>query len=980
MTKKEIQHYFGVKDHFEIPEYDVATPLETEPNGRAVSHFRRRRSHTHPEVLHYRLHAFGERLRLRMKRNKRLMAPNLVIETHHGGGLVTARPVPENKFYLGKVFSDPDSLVALKSNKGLTGMIKTSGDILFVQPLPRHLAKRVRKSAITVPHLIYKLSTGKRSESDCQTKEPEKGRFETSIRRRTPRAANESTHFRYLEAALIVSQQYVEKYQSDKFATILLVIANMVAAMFQDPSIGKYPVYYVVNKIFHIKNTTELGFKETDPISVKLNRISGWSNKYMSKSDADPEHFDVFSYITDKMSGGLAQLSTMCKPGNGNMNGDMGLQTALTVAHETGHNFNLGHDGQGCHGGPFIMSSITPSGKNAAKWSNCSRVKLESLLKSKTRWTCLNDVPFEIRKLRLDPNDQNRLPGEIFDGNQQCEMQYGKSWTLSPHRKGDCSKLFCFKGGAELSEVAPMADGSPCGARDWCIGGVCEDNGKKRRPGGWSSWSLSYSKCTRSCGGGAQYSRRYCNNPTPMNDGKPCEGSYKFWRICNPQLCPLGSATFRAGQCTQRRPGSRPIYWGHACSLFCAIGRVVRGTGYVEDGTRCYSDKKRLDVCIERQCRRVGCDHILDSNALVDRCGICGGNGDSCFKVEGFYNKSHTITGPENADLIAKIVVGTTGALFQIKKVTQNYLGLQWENGTYLVGGHFSSRVQTVTAAGTTIKYNKNNRKPRLLFAGPTNAILKVVYIFRSGSNLGVDYSFTRPSQAGDPKVQYQWKTAAWSSCSVTCGRGVRKRSVRCVTFGDQTPASDQACDGRNKPAVLEQCSPTNCAVRWQTTPWSDCSKSCGNGKQTRKVECVMDITPTEYLQSDNCSDANKPNVPITLKSCNSFACFSDWDTKEGLNRDDCGEPIDPNTLSCYRIDERGRKSMVPPIMCRYRPRPTRLPCTTPSSPTQSRPSTPRPPYSKSTVKAGSQKIQTNFSLLITLLALLLHLTKATTY
>ena len=96
--------------------------------------------------------------------------------------------------------------------------------------------------------------------------------------------------------------------------------------------------------------------------------------------------------------------------------------------------------------------------------------------------------------------------------------------------------------------------------------------------------------------------------------------------------------------------------------------------------------------------------------------------------------------------------------------------------------------------------------------------------------------------------------------------------------------------------------------------------------------------------------------------------------------RDDCGEPIDPNTLSCYRIDERGRKSMVPPIMCRYRSRPTRLPCTTPSSPTQSRPSTPRPPYSKSTVKAGSQKIQTNFSLLITLLALLLHLTKATTY
>ena len=54
-----------------------------------------------------------------MKRNKRLMAPNLVVETHHGEGVVTTRPVPKNKFYLGKVSSDPDSLVALRSSRGL---------------------------------------------------------------------------------------------------------------------------------------------------------------------------------------------------------------------------------------------------------------------------------------------------------------------------------------------------------------------------------------------------------------------------------------------------------------------------------------------------------------------------------------------------------------------------------------------------------------------------------------------------------------------------------------------------------------------------------------------------------------------------------------------------------------------------------------------------------------------------------------------
>ena len=43
----------------------------------------------------------------------------------------------------------------------------------------------------------------------------------------------------------------------------------------------------------------QLGFKDTDGISFKLNKISDWSRKFMSKSDTDPEHFDVFSYITE---------------------------------------------------------------------------------------------------------------------------------------------------------------------------------------------------------------------------------------------------------------------------------------------------------------------------------------------------------------------------------------------------------------------------------------------------------------------------------------------------------------------------------------------------------------------------------------------------------------------------------------------------------------------------------------------------------
>ena len=49
-------------------------------------------------------------------------------------------------------------------------MIRTSRDLLFVQPLPAHLAKRVRRRADSSPHLIYRLPPGNSDALGCQTK------------------------------------------------------------------------------------------------------------------------------------------------------------------------------------------------------------------------------------------------------------------------------------------------------------------------------------------------------------------------------------------------------------------------------------------------------------------------------------------------------------------------------------------------------------------------------------------------------------------------------------------------------------------------------------------------------------------------------------------------------------------------------------------------------------------------------------------
>jgi hypothetical protein len=72
------------------------------------------------------------------------------------------------------------------------------------------------------------------------------------------------------------------------------------------------------------------------------------------------------------------------------------------------------------------------------------------------------------------------------------------------------------------------------------------------------------------------------------------------------------------------------------CRLLCrallpppASSPPVTRTLTAEDGTSCGSGGS-LAVCIAGRCAPVGCDLEVASGRLLDRCGVCGGNGTSC--------------------------------------------------------------------------------------------------------------------------------------------------------------------------------------------------------------------------------------------------------------------------------------------------------------------------------------------------------------
>ena len=70
----------------------------------------------------------------------------------------------------------------------------------------------------------------------------------------------------------------------------------------------------------------------------------------------------------------------------------------------------------------------------------------------------------------------------------------------------------------------------------------------------------------------------------------------------------------------------------------------------------------------------------------------------------------------------------------------------------------------------------------------------------------------------------------------------------------------------------------------WYVTDWGVCSRSCGHGQQTRELICRMKIDSNNYGPSNKCPADKKPDVSETKRSCNSFPCFPEWDTHEGLS------------------------------------------------------------------------------------------------
>uniref|UniRef100_A0AAQ5XSA8 ADAM metallopeptidase with thrombospondin type 1 motif 7 n=1 Tax=Amphiprion ocellaris TaxID=80972 RepID=A0AAQ5XSA8_AMPOC len=928
----------------DLPQYEMVLPTRVDARGHFLSNFlshhtRRlqRRDAEEPADLDRVFYQFwhgGHVLHFNLTLNRHLLAPGFLTETRYGGldGAHIRPPGASRCHFLGEVWDEAASKgsAAISACDGLTGLFKLSDEEFFIQPLE----KQSDDLSAPQPHAIYKRhpSSGKQAHNgtcgnqSLEDMERQRERWELRQQRKRRRIRERSiSREKWVETLVVADPKMVDHHGSKAVESYVLAVMNIVAGLFRDASIGNAINIVVVRLILLEQDEGDL--KITHHADNSLNSFCKWQKKLNMKGDEHPLHHDVAVLLTRKdicaainrpcETLGLSHVAGMCQPHRScSISEDTGLPLAFTVAHELGHNFGIQHDGNGndCEPigkRPFVMSPQLLYGTSLPRWSRCSRQYITRFLDRGWGW-CLDDAPGKDR-LSLSM----LLPGVLYSAIHQCRLQYGSGSVLCDDMDNVCSTLWCTVGTTCHSKLDGAVDGTSCGDGKWCFGGECVVAGflPEKVDGGWAAWS-EWSACSRTCGAGVQSAERDCDNPVPKYRGKYCLGDRRRYKICNMAPCPKDLPTFRNIQCSHFNtlPYKGKFYkWEsvinrvNPCELHCRplnehFSEKLRDA--VTDGTPCYEGNKSRDVCINGICKNIGCDYVIDSNAVEDRCGVCHGNGSTCTTVRKTFQESEGL-GYVDIGLIPE------GAWdIRIEEVAEagNFLALRGDspNRYFLNGGWTIQWNGEYKAAGTVFTYERTGHLENLTSPGPTMEPLWIQLLFQE-TNPGVRYEYTISQNVSEdnniPASLFSWKYGSWAECSVTCGAGVQRQIVHCV---EKTTGivDEHFCDHLTRPDDNQtSCSWDPCPATWWVGEWQKCSASCGSsGLAKRAVLCIqaVSVEEQEALEPSNCQHIPKPE---SLSSCNThIACPADW-TAGGWSKCSltCGSGVCHRNVTCSR-------------------------------------------------------------------------------
>lgn len=182
---------------------------------------------------------------------------------------------------------------------------------------------------------------------------------------------------------------------------------------------------------------------------------------------------------------------------------------------------------------------------------------------------------------------------------------------------------------------------------------------------------------------------------------------------------------------------------------------------------------------------------------------------------------------------------------------------------------------------------------------------------------------------AGLAGLTYSWELSDWTACACT---GSQTRSTSCVA-SDGSAATASQCAGPPPGALSQSCAvPSSCySFAWELGTWSACSRACNTGVQTAPAQCVSSSPAGSktVVVASLCTATRR----ATTRICNTAPCVTAWATSEWSScSKSCGNGIQTRHLSCKQTLE-GKHLDVPASMCTAAAPASAQPCNTPSCP-----------------------------------------------
>ncbi|XP_026315930.1 ADAMTS-like protein 1, partial [Hyposmocoma kahamanoa] len=170
----------------------------------------------------------------------------------------------------------------------------------------------------------------------------------------------------------------------------------------------------------------------------------------------------------------------------------------------------------------------------------------------------------------------------------------------------------------------------------------------------------------------------------------------------------------------------------------------------------------------------------------------------------------------------------------------------------------------------------------------------------------------------GSPGKSYSWKEKGYTSCSASCLSGVQELIIQCVRDEDGKNASPYMCDPLTKPENrVRTCNDHPCPPRWNYTEFSQCTKSCGIGIQTREVTCIHEVTRggtnTVVVPNSMCPQPPPPD----RQYCNVLDCPVRWHTGDWSKcSKTCGGGVKTRDVECKQIMAQSHVVERPASLC----------------------------------------------------------------